>query len=133
MESLRSILFIAVMRWAHEEDKRFALTALATYQVLSGPYRTEALKYVKSLLEEGHEIRIANAGGDPEKIRSLAASYGRGTAIIQTLQEQKTGLFASWRTKSDLEAIAPELRRAIESYDEQAVGDFERREIAHRT
>jgi hypothetical protein len=118
IRSLNDILFVCVFRYGVTEDNRFALTALVTYQALQGVLRERALGYVQGKLKELQD-RVGNDCDD-----TLLNAFTRSRGLIEALKVERARRYDSYNARIALNRVAPDLLKAIETYDLRAVYSF---------
>jgi hypothetical protein len=130
---LEDLLVVCVLRYGQTQDYRFALAALVAYQTLPCVHRPVATAYVEGKLREIQDRLIPTIPQQhvDQKCGTLAALI-RSMGLVEALRGDRATGFDSDKAKQSLNRIAPDLAKAIETYDLGAVYSFLKHESALR-
>ncbi len=131
---LYDILVVCVLRYGQAQDSRFALAALVAYQALQGVLKPEVIGYVEGKMKEIQERVVATIPQQRKTEASCAtlAAFVRSVGLIEALKGKRAAGFDRDIAKASLRRIAPDLDKAIETYDLPAVYNFLKPEYALR-
>jgi hypothetical protein len=122
---LEDHILVCVLRYGQTQDNRFALAALVAHQTLPCVHRPVALAYVEGKVREIQDKVIPTIPQQRADGRcGPLAAFIRSSGLIEALKGDRATGFDSDKAKQSLHRIAPELAKAIETYDLGAVYSF---------
>ena len=130
---LEDLLVVCVLRYGQTQDNRFALAALVAYQTLPCVHRPLAVAYVEGKLErDSRQIDPDDTPTGVDQRCGTLAAFIRSMGLVEALKGDRATGFDSDKAKQSLHRIAPELAKAIDTYDLGAVYSFLKHETALR-